>query len=80
MTYCSFTQVFFTPADFVYLKRNYNTMVDAAEGPIHPKLAKRLKKCFDEINKVGDTIYRHRKGKKPKRTWKDSDEITLYLP
>jgi hypothetical protein len=61
-------QVFFTPANFVYLKCNYNTMVDAVEGPIHPKLAKWLKKCFDEINKVGDTIYRHRMGKKLKRT------------
>ena len=31
------------------------------------------------IHKVGSAIYNHRKGHKPKRTWKDSNKITMYL-
>ena len=62
-----------------YLKRNWDAMADVCEGPLHLKLAKRLRKCFHELNKVGSTIYNHRKSQKPKRTWKDSNEITMYL-
>jgi hypothetical protein len=53
-----YTVVFFT-AEKKYLKRNWDAMAD---GPLHPKLAKRLRKCFRELYKVGSAIYNHRKG------------------
>jgi hypothetical protein len=48
-------------------------------GGVHPKMAKGLQKVFDKVEKVGGDIRAHKRRRTSLRTWKDSNENTMYL-
>ena len=73
--------MYFTDTERLYLKRNFEEMMGIAEGPMHPKLVKKFAHSFNEINRIGCSISRHRRGEKPKMTWgPKTNDIFLYLP
>jgi hypothetical protein len=71
--------VFFTPGRLKTLKRNFEAMLEAANGPIHPKMARELEKGFTKIDKIGGDIYKDLHTKRAKRTWVDSTPNTMFL-
>ena len=52
-------QIIISPAELIAAERHFQAIREVAEGgPVHPKLAKRMRDVFDAINKVGGDIYR----------------------
>jgi len=72
-------KVFFTEAELALLEHDFQAIKKEAQGPIHPKLAKRLHPIFDKIHKAGGEIHSERVAKKHRMIWGDSTSTTMYL-
>ncbi|KAF5367894.1 hypothetical protein D9757_011246 [Collybiopsis confluens] len=74
-------RMFFSPNSLAKTRKNFEELMNTAgqSRGVHPKLGQYLKRAMDEVDKVGGDIGIEKRKRKMPRTWKDSNEITLYL-
>ncbi|KAJ7694764.1 hypothetical protein B0H17DRAFT_931272, partial [Mycena rosella] len=74
-------QVFFSEARRINLKRSFASLMAVIEAPggVHSKMAKVLEKVFEKVERVGGDIGAHKRRRTSQRTWKDSNDNTLFL-
>jgi hypothetical protein len=48
-------------------------------GGVNAKMAKVLEKAFVKIESIGGDIGKHKRRRTSQRTWKDSNQNTMYL-
>jgi hypothetical protein len=53
--------------------------VAAEPGGVHSKQARIFERIFNKVEKVGGDIFSYKRRKGSQRTWKDSNENTMYL-
>ncbi|KAJ3720548.1 hypothetical protein C8R42DRAFT_666218 [Lentinula raphanica] len=53
-------------------------MAKSSQG-VHPKLGKILKRMFNEVDKVGGAAVGEKRRRTMPRTFKDSNEVTMYM-
>ncbi|KIJ32655.1 hypothetical protein M422DRAFT_265536 [Sphaerobolus stellatus SS14] len=63
------------------MKRRFDAMLAETDTPIglHPKAVRSLDPTFDDIYKAGGHYLSYRGRRKRQRTWKDHNELTMYL-
>ncbi|KAF8240120.1 hypothetical protein L208DRAFT_1234331, partial [Tricholoma matsutake] len=54
-------------------------VVIAQPGGLHPKMADIVESVLAKVEKVGADIRQHKQRQLSQRTWKDSNNSTMYL-
>lgn len=72
--------VHFSEARQIHLKSCLGEIMDLMDDPrgVHPKLARKLESVCGQVEKVAGDMCRDKRWRKNPRTWKDTNEKTMF--
>jgi hypothetical protein len=76
-----YIKIFYSKTQLSHYKRRFEELLEVAgaSGGVHQKMAQRLNTVFDRVDSIGSDIGKYKRRRVSQRTWKDSNQNTLYL-